>query len=420
MSRYALYFTPDPASPWWQAGCRWLGRDPANNQALAQPAVSSVPPLLLQQLTDDARRYGFHATLKAPFRLAAGFDETHLLQVTAAFSAAQAAFAVPAPVVHPLGHFLALRCGGDAQEINALAMRCVSYFDFLRAAPTDAELTRRRSSQLSPREEQLLQRWGYPYTEEEYRFHLTLTDSLAKVDEDTAYALRRAAEQIFDLATPLLLDAISVFKEDAPGLPLRQLQRFPFANLPLHQRLPAAGRLFFLVGSAGTGKDSLLAWVKERLPQHKEMLFASRTVAGPSPTSVKPGQEHIAPELYWQLASEGHFAMSWQSHDLCYGIRRGFEADLKAGRDVLIDGGRDYLPQLLQNYPDAMVIWLETESGLQHRPEERSRETGPALLKRMQHSGQSPLPQQAQVIRLENIHALESAGQRLLDILCAN
>ena len=67
-------------------------------------------------------------------------------------------------------------------------MRCVSYFDLLRRAPDAAYLAKRRHAGLSARQEALLQQWGYPYTEEEYRFHLTLSDDLLNVDADAQYA----------------------------------------------------------------------------------------------------------------------------------------------------------------------------------------------------------------------------------------
>lgn len=419
MSRYALYYAPDQNSPWWAAGCRWLGRDPQTGQDLQQPLVDGIPPLVLQQLSSDARRYGFHATLKAPFRLAEGFQEQHLLHTLAAFCAAQTRITVAAPAVLPMGDFLALRTGEEARDINALAMRCVSYFDFLRAPPGDAELSKRRSNQLTQRQEQLLQRWGYPYTEEEYRFHLTLTDRLSGVDPDIAYSLRKAAEAFFDLDAPLLINGIALFKEEAPGAPFALLRRFEFGLSALeHHRhqLPAAGRLFFVVGPSGSGKDSLLSWVRQNLPPQAEVCFAQRTITRPAHTSEE--HESISPEQFWQQAAAGHFAMSWQSHDLCYGIRRGFEAELKAGRDVVINGSREFVPQLLQAYPEAQVIWVEADHALiRQRMEERQRESGAALLKRVQRIAQFSPPEQPEVIKLDNTGALEVAGRRLLDIL---
>ncbi|WP_394778235.1 DUF1045 domain-containing protein, partial [Undibacterium sp.] len=365
MTRYALYYAPDQNSAWWTAGCRWLGRDPVTGQDLLQPPVEGMPPLVLQKLTADARRYGFHATLKAPFRLAEGFLEKHLLDTLAAFCAVQTRITIQQPSVLPMGDFLALRTAEESRDIHALAMRCVSYFDFLRAPPSDAELHKRRSGQLSQRQEQLLQRWGYPYTEEEYRFHMTLTDKLSAVDADVSYRLRRAAESFFHIDAPLLINGIALFREDAPGAPFALLRRFDFGLHALEhhaQQLPAPGRLFFVVGPSGSGKDELLGWVKQQLAGRQAMVFPPRTITRPAGSTED--HEAVSSEQFWQLAAAGHFAMTWQSYDLCYGIRRGFEAELKAGRDVVISGSREFVPRMMQAYPQAQVIWIEGDHAL--------------------------------------------------------
>lgn len=241
MTRYALYFSPPEDSAWSTAGNRWLGRDPVSDAVVPQCAIPGVSRLMLATLTADARRYGLHATLKAPFRLLAGFSEAHLLTMVQAFSAVQTPIVLQDIGVRPMGTFLALRPRGPLPVIGALAMRCVAYFDLLRDMPSAAETAKRRNAGLSLRQEALLQRWGYPYTEEEYCFHITLTDSLAGVDDDTVFAIRKAADACFAAAqasTPLVIDALSIFKEDAPGAPLTMWRRFPFQGKPT-----AAGQL---------------------------------------------------------------------------------------------------------------------------------------------------------------------------------
>src|SRR5579871_1854836 len=107
--RYALYFAPEPGSPWAEAGNSWIGRDAERGTEVSKDAVPGIPPVLLSQLTSGARRYGFHATLKAPFHLAPGFSESNLEDMAAAFCQAQRRIAVPALKVKPLDDFLALR-----------------------------------------------------------------------------------------------------------------------------------------------------------------------------------------------------------------------------------------------------------------------------------------------------------------------
>ena len=415
--RYALYFAPEPGSPWAEAGNCWLGRDAERGVDLGQDQVPGMPRVLLSQLTSGARRYGFHATLKAPFHLAPGFFEANLEAMAAAFCQAQRRITVPALKVKPLDHFLALRPEGAEDEIGALAMRCVSYFDLLRAAPADNELATRRRRSLSQRQEALLQRWGYPYTEEEYRFHLTVSDDLREVGEDAGYTLRRAAEEHFApvaAQAPFVIDRLCIFRETGPGAPFAVWRSFPFGDrLPL-ANLPEPGRLFFFVGPSGAGKDSLLRWVQQRLPQ-SNTVFARRTVTKPAAADT---HEAVDTASFWNLAAAGQFAMQWQVDGISYGVRRSIEADLQAGSDVVINGSREYVPQLQQLYPQAQVVWIEAEAALlEERLTARGRESGAALLRRISRASQFPPLESRQVIRINNSGEIESAGQQLLDLL---
>lgn len=416
MTRYAIYYAPRTNSPWWRAGCNWLGRDPERGiTCTSNDSIGAPTPW--HQLTQEARRYGFHATLKAPFELACGFEETHLLTMARSFALHQRPLAVIGPTVRPLGHFLALQPAKAQADIAALAMRCVSYFDLLRAPLTPAELTRRRRAGLSLRQEALLQRWGYPYTEEEFRFHLTLSDRLDGADAQTVHGLRKAAESCFANAIEcaLVIDGIAVFREAEPGADFTLLARLPFSDA-LEAQFPRPGRLYYLVGPSGSGKDTLLRWVQQHLPQHNQIVFARRCI-----TRMQTGDELHEPlstEAFWQASAKGAFAIQWQANGSCYGVRRSIEAELCAGRDVIVNGSRAYVPRLRQSYPEARVIWVETEiHQIQRRIEQRRREGGAALLHRMQRVSQF-LPENAgDVIRLDNNGTIETAGAKLMALL---
>jgi hypothetical protein len=223
--RYAIYFAPASDSPWWQAGCRWLGRDPEQRIS----GLDSTTPL-----RDSARRYGFHATLKAPFRLAAGCDETQLLASASVFASHQTTLEVPLPSVRLLGNFLALQAGGPVPQISMLAQDCVRHFEVLRAAPSTAELARRGSAALTARQQVLLQQWGYPYTEEEFRFHMTLSDNLTDTDPAVVQAMTKDARAAFAqaMAVPLVIDGIAIFREEGSGAALTLVARYAFNLVP--------------------------------------------------------------------------------------------------------------------------------------------------------------------------------------------
>ncbi|QRX84021.1 phosphonate metabolism protein/1,5-bisphosphokinase (PRPP-forming) PhnN [Glaciimonas sp. PAMC28666] len=427
--RYALYFAPIHNDAWWNAGMHWLGRDAATNLTVAQPGVANGSSANLHQLTTDARRYGFHATLKAPFRLENGFSEAHLVAMAHSFSSLQNAFEVKDLGVHRLGNFLALQTTDPAskQQISALAMRCVRYFDLLRAPPTKAELTKRRKTTLSDRQEALLAQWGYQYTEEEYRFHLTLTDSLVSQDKEFAAAIRRAAEKCFSTAVattkPFMIDGLTIFKESFPGAAMTIWKHFPFRPAPDATSIagpdfPQQGRLFFVVGPSGVGKDALLQWVQARLPEETNVVFSQRCVTRPAHASEV---HHVmTSDQFFQAEQGGAFSMTWQANETRYGIPRGIEADLKAGKDVVVNGSREYVPQLRQLFPNATVIWIVASPDIiRRRIENRQRESGVALENRLLRSVAFGANQDENIIYIDNSGPIDIAGSQLADIFSA-
>ena len=242
LARYALYFAPAPTSAWWLAGCNWLGRDAVDDAVCLQPAISGVSAIQQRQMTATAARYGFHATLKAPFRLTAGASPAELLALAAEFAAGEASLPLPALAVRPLGDFLALQLPPDSiaiRPVSNLAMRCVGRFDWLRAPPSAAELARRREPVLTARQDALLARWGYPYTEEEFRLHFTLTDNLLTLAPEVRHAVRQAADMAFAVALPQYpqIDGLTIFRELAPGRPFMLWRRFEFGDttVTVHQ-----------------------------------------------------------------------------------------------------------------------------------------------------------------------------------------
>ncbi len=154
--RYAIYFAPLPTTPLHALGSRWLGRDAHTGEKLAQPAVDGLAPL-----TRDPRRYGFHATLKAPFALREGIGEEALMRGCAALAASLGAFHLRLKV-DLLDGFLALVPDGDPAPLLALAERCVRELDGFRKPPPDEEIARRREAPLTASQDVNLLRWGTP------------------------------------------------------------------------------------------------------------------------------------------------------------------------------------------------------------------------------------------------------------------
>lgn len=220
--RYALYWLPAPGSRLEAFGRAVLGYDTVSGEPVAPP--DDLPGLAA--VTAGARLYGFHATLKAPLRLADGTDEAALVAAARDLAAAHPPVAVGPLAVAALGPFLALVPEAPPAALDLLAAECVAALDPFRAALTEAERARRRPDRLDPRGRALLDRWGYPYVFEAFRFHMTLTDALPEADREPW--LSRLSEAYAATAPePVTIDAVCLLVQDGAG-PFRLLARLPF------------------------------------------------------------------------------------------------------------------------------------------------------------------------------------------------
>lgn len=217
MTRYAIYFAPAPG-PFADAADHWLGRD------------MTRPPLHpdLWGATDNPRRYGFHATLKAPFRLAEGCDTATLIAAVDRFAASHAMVALEGLRLASLDGFMSLIPVGDVTALNALAADIVRDLDQLRAPLSAADIARRKPERLSPVQRAYLDAWGYPYVLDEFRFHMTLSNQLDAAQRAWLEPLADAHFAPF-VDRPTQIDALTIFVEGTDGM-FQHLHRAPLAG----------------------------------------------------------------------------------------------------------------------------------------------------------------------------------------------
>lgn len=217
--RVAIYYAPEPHDPLHQRASAWLGRDAGSGAEISQPAITKID---IAEVTADARGYGFHATLKPPFRLQG--DVHAALQSAREFAERTAPFALPSLHITDLDGFLALREAKPCPPLHALADGCVTALDAHRAPPTEAEIARRKPENLSLRQREYLAAWGYPYVFAEWRFHMTLTRRLTA--NEKVIILPAVTEALGDApAVTRTVSDICVFAQATPGEPFTILER---------------------------------------------------------------------------------------------------------------------------------------------------------------------------------------------------
>ena len=196
--RFAIYFAPVKESALAERAGAWLARPE------------------LDALTVSARRYGFHATLKAPMELRAGTSRAGFAAALAAFAGRTAPVSLGRLTARLLDGFLALTPVPQPPGVTEFAAKVVQDFEDFRAPLGADERARRLKAPLSPRQIELVDRYGYPYVLEEFLFHMTLTDRLPPERQEELVGKARGwfADA---LAEPIRLDRLVLFREPEPG-----------------------------------------------------------------------------------------------------------------------------------------------------------------------------------------------------------
>lgn len=224
--RYAIYYTPPPFSPLARFGAGVVGYDCFEGVDVPHGAVAGIEASLLKLMTVEPRRYGFHATIVAPFYL----DERGEGDLIAA-AETYVSRTWPVPVgtlaMSLINSFAVLVPAEERPAVSLLAAEALKTFHPFCAPLTPADRERRLKAGLSAAQIELMDRWGYPYVLDQYRFHMTLAgpvpeDQRAKVRESLWNAYREQAPSVVEI------DAISVMRQDESGGRFRVLRRCRF------------------------------------------------------------------------------------------------------------------------------------------------------------------------------------------------
>lgn len=181
-----------------------------------------------------------------------------------------------------------------------------------------------------------------------------------------------------------------------------------------------SGRLVYVVGPSGVGKDSLLAWLVQHWPSavgSPRLHLARRTITR-EPSQNGEIHESTDPNEFAQLQAAGALAMDWVAHGLHYGIRATELAPLASGMCVLVNGSREALPQVAQRYPHVVVLHITASSHtLQARLQSRQRESMADVQRRMVRAPDLAVLTCLPCVEVVNDGTFESACGQMLTAL---
>ena len=175
------------------------------------------------------------------------------------------------------------------------------------------------------------------------------------------------------------------------------------------------GRLIYLIGPSGAGKDSLLDAAREALAGRGVRI--ARRVITRSAEAVGEAAHSVSPQAFERLEAQGAFALSWRANGLAYGIPGEIDEWLASGEQVLVNGSRGYLATARERYPDLLAVLLSVEQdALRQRLHAHGRETAEQIESRLARNALFA-GELDDYIRLDNSTPLSESVERLLALI---
>jgi ribose 1,5-bisphosphokinase len=175
------------------------------------------------------------------------------------------------------------------------------------------------------------------------------------------------------------------------------------------------GRLIYVVGPSGAGKDSVIAAASKIANKNNRLYFSRRYVTRIAVSDN--GDLPVSAFAFAHYRQNGFFALDWDAHGFSYGIAATINTPLRAGLTVVVNGSRAYLPVALAKYPAMTVVHVSVPPQVAHaRLIARGRENAASIAGRMGRTPPLPVPA-AQLVNIDNSGALETAAQALVGVL---
>jgi putative phosphonate metabolism protein len=228
--RFAIYFVAAPDTALYRFGAAVLGYDCYTGEPVEHLHGAGLTQIDWAALTAEPRTYGFHATLKAPFRLRDELEPATLLADVRTFAASIRSIPILQPAVGLIGGFVAIVPRAPSPALERLAADCVTAFDRFRRPVTPEERSRRAAAGLSQRQTTYLERWGYPYVFEEFRFHMTLTGRIEADRRRVIHALLQDAFARRCGLEAIALDRLALMRQDQPDAQFHVIAHVPVSR----------------------------------------------------------------------------------------------------------------------------------------------------------------------------------------------
>jgi ribose 1,5-bisphosphokinase len=179
-----------------------------------------------------------------------------------------------------------------------------------------------------------------------------------------------------------------------------------------------AGRLVYVIGPSGAGKDSIIAYARQRLGADRHV-FARRYITRPADSG---GEDHIAitQKDFERDCDASRFALAWRGNGLGYGVGEEIDLWLASGRHVILNGSRGYLSNAVGRYPSLLPVLIAIDPAvLRQRLSARGRETAQEIEARIRRAMALDVIDHPAVAVIANNGPLAEAGEAFVALLRA-
>lgn len=176
------------------------------------------------------------------------------------------------------------------------------------------------------------------------------------------------------------------------------------------------GKLIAVVGPSGAGKDTLIDAARSHFAGDDRILFWQRYIT----REDQSGEPHIAisQEEFAQMLTSGRFFLSWQAHDLSYGIGAEILGVLRDGRNVVVNLSRRIVEDMRSKWPNSHVVLVTARPDvLISRLRNRGRENAANVDERLRRGSDIILTASDNVTELDNSGALVDSIARFNALL---
>jgi ribose 1,5-bisphosphokinase len=173
------------------------------------------------------------------------------------------------------------------------------------------------------------------------------------------------------------------------------------------------GRLILVVGPSGAGKDTLIGLARAACTDDGGIVFPRRVVTREATASED--NEHISFEAFQRTCASGGFAVHWEAHGHYYGLPRGIDDELRAGRTVVVNVSRTVVDTMRRGYEHVTVVSITAPSDvLAQRLAARARGSDGQIEHRLRRAVDDPAAPDATII---NVGSVEYHARQLLRII---